>query len=310
MNAVTEAKPLDQADVGLFKKFTVTRTDGSSAPGGKHENDQYFPLNITTDQHAMPAIAAYADSCAITQPVLAAELRAILADDVQKNSLFITVPDRTLSNGLFVPSFKIAQYPSSRSVAGTVQSTADGTPWVDINYAESIAACKSAGYNLITESQWLSVALDLSEQAANWISGVVGEGKMYQGVRKDNVDEAQSGTYEPEDADERTWLVLSTGDRIYHFAGNAYSWVRDDIQGDESGIVKSAFAAASPSITSAPAPSYTKGVGWYPDAGSDWSGRALVRGGCWGSGDYAGAFRLYLWYPDGRHDGIGFRSTK
>lgn len=310
MNAVTETTQLDQAHVGLFDKFKVERTNGSSAPGGKHEHDQYFVLNLTTDKNAMPAIAAYAASCEAALPALATDLRAIIAGVANKNSLFVTVPARTLSNGVVVPSFQIAQYLSSRSAGGIPQSTPDGTPWVEIDYPDAIAAAESAGYKLVTETQWLSLALDLAEQPQNWTSGIVGQGKLFQGLRKGNVEEAQPGTYEPEDADERRWLVLSTGERIYDFAGNAYSWVFDDVQGDETGIVKSAFTKDSLSITSAPAPSGEKGVGYYPSAGRDWSGYALFRGGCWHSDDDAGAFRLSHCWPGGERGALGFRLTK
>ncbi len=60
---------------GLFQKFIVTRTDGSSGPGGKHEHCEYFVLDIDHDQHAMPALEAYARTCAATHPELAVDLQ-------------------------------------------------------------------------------------------------------------------------------------------------------------------------------------------------------------------------------------------
>lgn len=47
---------------GLYQKFIVTRTDGSSEEGGKHEGCKYFVLDLTHDPHAIPAIKAYAGS--------------------------------------------------------------------------------------------------------------------------------------------------------------------------------------------------------------------------------------------------------
>lgn len=55
---------------GLFQKFVVTRTDGSSGPGGKHEGCEYFVLDIDHDPHAPAALAAYADQVARTHPQL------------------------------------------------------------------------------------------------------------------------------------------------------------------------------------------------------------------------------------------------
>jgi hypothetical protein len=63
---------------GLYGKFRVERTDGSSAPGEKHAGCDYFTLDLTHDPFAAPAIAAYADACAAEYPSLARDLRAKL----------------------------------------------------------------------------------------------------------------------------------------------------------------------------------------------------------------------------------------
>jgi hypothetical protein len=62
---------------GLYNKFTVTRTDGTSAPGGKHDGCEYFVLDLTHDKHAAAAIKAYANSCRAEYPLLAADLDAM-----------------------------------------------------------------------------------------------------------------------------------------------------------------------------------------------------------------------------------------
>lgn len=48
---------------GLYGKFNITRTDGSSEPGGKHEECHYFVLDFNHDPFAFPALEAYADAC-------------------------------------------------------------------------------------------------------------------------------------------------------------------------------------------------------------------------------------------------------
>ena len=63
---------------GIYHKFNATRTDGSSAPGGKHEHCRYFVLDR---DHAPTALAAYAQSCAKTHPVLAGDILAMLAGE-------------------------------------------------------------------------------------------------------------------------------------------------------------------------------------------------------------------------------------
>ena len=66
-------KPAEQQ--GLFRKFDVRRTDGSSEPGGKHENCEYFVLDTDHDPNATAALVAYANSVEATHPELAADMR-------------------------------------------------------------------------------------------------------------------------------------------------------------------------------------------------------------------------------------------
>ena len=60
---------------GLYAKYRITRTDGQSAPGKKHDGCHYFVLDLTHDKHAAPALRAYADSCEAEHPALARDLR-------------------------------------------------------------------------------------------------------------------------------------------------------------------------------------------------------------------------------------------
>lgn len=63
---------------GLYQKYDVRRTDGSSELGQKHYGCKYFVLDITHDPHALPALKAYADSCRNEYPLLAADLDKIM----------------------------------------------------------------------------------------------------------------------------------------------------------------------------------------------------------------------------------------
>lgn len=67
---------------GIYDKFIVKRTDGTDHEGsprtspGKHFGCEYFVLDITHDPHAIPALAAYADSAERDgYGLLAADLR-------------------------------------------------------------------------------------------------------------------------------------------------------------------------------------------------------------------------------------------
>lgn len=59
---------------GIFHKFNVSRVDGTSAPGGKHDGCFYFVLDLDHDPHAKAALKAYADSCRADYPKLAEDL--------------------------------------------------------------------------------------------------------------------------------------------------------------------------------------------------------------------------------------------
>lgn len=56
-------------------KYSVARTDGSSAPGGKHAACPYFVLDLAHDKFAAPALRAYADACEAEFPLLARDIR-------------------------------------------------------------------------------------------------------------------------------------------------------------------------------------------------------------------------------------------
>lgn len=229
---------------------------------------------------------------------------------MSKENKFIVVPQVTLPNGVTVPSFQVGQYLCSQDADGKAAATVAGKPWVEINFHDAKKACEEAGLKLIAELQCLAIAHDIASQDINWTGGKAGEGKLSQGLHKWTAEEAQAGDFVSPDEQERRWFQLSNGERVYDFSGNAYSWVFDDVQGDEQGLVAKPFTEDSPSIATAPYPSMEKGMGWRPKAGSDWSGYALVRGGCWGGEDDAGVFNLSYDWPDGRYDDVGFRCTK
>lgn len=76
--AATEQQ--DDKSRGLYRKFDVTRVDGSSGPDGKHHDCEYFVLDLSHDKHAEAELRAYAESCAAEFPQLAADLRHKLDD--------------------------------------------------------------------------------------------------------------------------------------------------------------------------------------------------------------------------------------
>ena len=69
---------------GLYRKFIVSRTDGQSDTGQKHEDCEYFVLDLSHDIHALDAYRAYADSCRKVYPLLAADIDAFFDRKAEK----------------------------------------------------------------------------------------------------------------------------------------------------------------------------------------------------------------------------------
>ena len=88
-----QTKQTPKNEMGLYCKFIVKRTDGSSEPGGKHYGCDYFTLDLTHDPYAIPTLKAYADACENEYPNLARDLRRKIEewgarwDDHQRDAL-------------------------------------------------------------------------------------------------------------------------------------------------------------------------------------------------------------------------------
>lgn len=234
---------------------------------------------------------------------------AALAATGERRADFIVVPETVLPCGIVVPAFAVARYLAARGRRGRVAIDATAAPWVNISYHGARRACERSGMALITELQALALAHDVARQPVNWTGGAVGVGSLFQGLHKGAFDAAQPACVASSDPEERRWHELSTGERIYDLAGNAFSWVFDNVQGNEEGIVVRTFAPGSPSIASAPDASMQKGLGWWPAAGRNWWGRALARGGSWSSQRGAGVFLVVDERPRAERNYIGFRAT-
>lgn len=65
---------------GIYKKFVVGRLDGKDGVGEKHENCNYFVLDLDHDPYAKPALKAYAKACEKEYPELARDLREMSKD--------------------------------------------------------------------------------------------------------------------------------------------------------------------------------------------------------------------------------------
>lgn len=69
---------------GIHRKYVVTRTDGSSEEGGRHEHCAYFVLDLEHDEFVIPALRAYAKACRKVHPGLADDLERIVSTEPQR----------------------------------------------------------------------------------------------------------------------------------------------------------------------------------------------------------------------------------
>ncbi|MDC1175291.1 fibronectin type III domain-containing protein [Bacteriovoracaceae bacterium] len=220
-------------------------------------------------------------------------------------------------------NFCVMQYEAKNS-GGDPVSTATGAPWVSINQANAKAECQSLGanYDLISNPEWMAIARNVENVAANWTDGAVGSGCLKRG----NVGGANGCTggdsgyngANPESGTGRNALAsltLDNGEVIWDLSGNVWEWTDWTLGGalstsmsqgnkpSEGGTptaswkeftVIDTFSALVPAESILPDdPSFnaSHGMGRYY-AGT--SGGAALRGGGWDFGTNAGAFALGL----------------
>lgn len=235
---------------------------------------------------------------------------AALAAPAVENQ-FVTVPARTLKCGIAVAEFRVAKYMAAIGADGSVTVNADAVPTTRMSYDKGLAVLLAAGLPMLTLTQSAALAEDVASVGENWSGGEVGKGELMRGLHLGTVRGPVNGHYvSPHEAEIREFK-LSNGETVFDVAGLLYTHLFDDVHGDARGlVVTESFPENSPVVCGAPAPSGEQGVGYYPDAGEDWSGRALLRGGCWSSVSLAGAFYLYYVWPDYDYYRVGFRCTK
>lgn len=77
---------VDDTKRGLYEKFAVIRTDGSSCEGGKHYECEYFVLDLMHDPFALPALITYAMMCRKKYPALSKDLDKKIVEMQQRFS--------------------------------------------------------------------------------------------------------------------------------------------------------------------------------------------------------------------------------
>ena len=114
------------------------------------------------------------------------------------------------------------------------ESRETGSPWVNISRDNAIAACQRAGGDLISNSQWQTLARNIESVEENWTfaAGPSSYGVLKSGhrtVRPVAATEDSIGRPIDPDTIEARTHSLSNGETIWDLAGNASEWIKDTV---------------------------------------------------------------------------------
>jgi len=227
----------------------------------------------------------------------------------------------------------------SSTVAAT--TVAAGTPQVSISQTNAITACSlnGAGYGLITNTEWMTIARNIEGQLSNWTTGTaassaIGTGGLYRGhsdnspgnVLAANTNDTlgYEGTGNSGFSRERRTHTLSNGEVIWDLSGNVWEWTNNTILGKDQPTGSSTgfnwrqytaitnYGTLSYDLTRPSNSTWnsTQNMGQIYSDGTSFNNIAFafLRGGAWGDTSIAGVFTLRLVdAPSDTHVGFGFR---
>jgi len=252
---------------------------------------------------------------------------------------YIRVPGNSLYQTKDFCVMKYEAKTGSATVAAT--TAAAGTPVVEINQTDAITACSlnGAGYGLINNQEWMTIARDIEGQLSNWTTGTaasteIGTGGLYRGHSDANpgnslaanTDDSQGyeGTGDSGFSIERRTHTLSNGETIWDMSGNVWEWASDTMLGKDQptgsspGLELREYTAIANYGTlsydlvrpSNPAWNSSQNMGQILSDGTSTNNTiyAFLRGGGWNYTSNAGVFALALdSTPTLSYNIIGFR---
>jgi formylglycine-generating enzyme required for sulfatase activity len=226
----------------------------------------------------------------------------------------------------------------SATVAATTQAA--GAPTVNITQDNARTACTNngAGYGLINNAEWMTIARNIEGQASNWRNGVIGSvdasptnGGLYRGhsdsspnnslAANTNDSQGYEGTGNANETPvsrERRTHTLSNGEVIWDLSGNVWEWTNDTIMGANKPTGSSneftsmtGYGSLSYDLIrpSNPAWNSSQTMGIFFAFSSLTGGPyAFVRGSFWYNDQIAGIFTLFTDFtPSNTDPRIGFR---
>ncbi len=227
--------------------------------------DEYSVCRMVTNNNAKAMMVATNSSAAWVN------FRAHVPANVSVNTCttcpagYVLVPgDATYSTA----DFCVMQY-EAKNVGGIATSQSALTPWVSMNYANTLAKCTALGanYNLISNTEWQTIVTNLEYVNANWTGGSRGVGMLKMG----NIGKATNGGYigscpEAGVTNAKATQTLSNGNTIHHIGGNVNEWILADSYTRSPsvffyGAQGSPLLAGADRIKFGPKGTYTSGCG-------------------------------------------------
>lgn len=177
-------------------------------------------------------------------------------------------------------------------------SVSQGRPWRGISRDNAIVKCQQLNkylsipedskmkFDLIANSQWQTIALNIASDNRNWTGNKVGSGCLNQGNNGEESGCSYNGGNPERGAKEEARHFLSgSEDSIFHISGNVWELIKDDSKSPQgkTQFMSDYAASADPNIYYAP-PAPNKDSSCDPEHcgyGYGWLGKhgALIRGG-------------------------------
>ena len=240
---------------------------------------------------------------------------------------YIKVPGNSLYQTKDFCVMKYEAKTGSATVAATTQAA--GNPQLNITQPNAITACSlnGAGYGLINNNEWMTIARNIEGQGTNWTGGTVGNGGLWRGHSDNSPDnplEASTddndgyfGTGNTSPSIDRRTHTLSNGEIVWDLGGNVSEWTSDTIMGVDQPTGGSEFTAMTGYGTLSYDLTRPSNLIWnssnnmgqlISDGTSTNTTFAFLRGGYWDDSAFAGVFTLNLvTTPSRASTVIGFR---
>ncbi len=200
-------------------------------------------------------------------------------------------------------------------------SVSSGLPIGNISQANAVAYCQNIGGHLMTNAEWMTIARNVEQTAANWNGGVIGTSWVNRGNYTGTT--ALDGTTVGTSQAKRSH-TLSNGELIWDLSGNVSEWLADTcttgagsgnyynsgslIEWTDSNFDDYERGAAGPTINTYNDATNALGRAYSCAA----TGRYFIRGGYVDASNatYAGIFQLDQTSTGTAATRIGFRCVK